>query len=255
MSLSMKRHPILALLALVGLEAAAQCTPNPLYQDSVFGVWPDTLTDFVSGQVGMFYSDTLNLIVPTNAQDINPNLPAVAIDSVQFIGVTGLPPGLSVSCNSQTPNTCTFLPTMLGCGLIEGIPTQDGFFAMDLNVRGYSNIGGFPIPFDQTFTGYSITIAPAVGIAERTKAGITGVRNVPNPFVQRTTIEFTLDRPAEVAFTVYDLVGAEQYEVRVAGKAGPNRVPFEAGTLGDGIYLYRLTSGGSSFTGRMVLHR
>ena len=251
----MKRYLFLAVMAVAGLEAAAQCTPNPLYQDSVFGVWPDTLTDFVSGQVGMFYSDTLNLIVPTNAADISPNLPAVAIDSVKLDQVIGLPPGLSVSCNSQTPAPCTFLPTVLGCGLIEGTPTQDGFFPIDLAVIGYSNIGGFPIPFNQTFTGYSITIAPAVGIAERTKAGISGVRNVPNPFAQRTTVEFTLDRPAEVAFTVYDLVGAEQYEVRVAGKTGLNRVPFEAGTLGDGIYLYRLTSGASSFTGRMVLHR
>jgi hypothetical protein len=41
----------------------------------------------------------------------------------------------------------------------------------------------------------------------------------------------------------------------VSGKPGMNRVGFEPTDLQDGIYLYKVQSGSSAFTGRMVLRR
>ncbi len=250
----MKKALLAAALLAFGPAAMAQCTPNPLYADSVFGVWPDTLTDFMPGNLGVFYSDTLNLIVPTQAQDINPNLPNVSIDSVKLVTITNLPPGLSVACNSQTSAPCTFLPQMLGCGLIEGIPTQAGTFDMILNVTGYSNIGGFPIPFNQAFPGYTIVIG-AVGIPEVATPAIAEVRNVPNPFADRTSIEYRLRNAGPVEFVVYDLLGEQVSSAQWQGRAGLNKQNFDGSALQGGIYLYKLSSGGATFTGRMVLHR
>jgi hypothetical protein len=41
---------------------------DPLYTDSVFGVWPDTPRRFSPGVLNQFYySDTLNILMPTSA--------------------------------------------------------------------------------------------------------------------------------------------------------------------------------------------
>ena len=42
----------------------AQCTPNPQYADSAYGVWPDTSTNFVSGAVGVAYAQVLDFKLP-----------------------------------------------------------------------------------------------------------------------------------------------------------------------------------------------
>lgn len=251
----MKRTFLFAAITLAGLGARAQCIPDPLYADSVFGVWPDTTENFVDGVEGIFYSDTLNLIVPTNAQDIDPGFPAVSIDSVQLTTVAGLPPGLNTFCNSQTGGACTYLPEILGCGLIEGTPTAAGSYPITLTVTAWFNVLGSPVPFPQDFTGYEITIAPSTGVMEPAGTGLSGVFNTPNPFAGRTTIEFDLKRPSDVRITVFNLVGEEIARQQHNGSAGHNKVAFDGGQLEEGIYIYHVQAGARSFTGRMVLHR
>ena len=90
-----------AFLVMAASAMAQPCIPNPLYADSVFGVWPDTTDNFMPGILGIPYFQELNLIVPVAAQDINPTFPAVNIDSVVFNGISNLPPGLAVACASQ----------------------------------------------------------------------------------------------------------------------------------------------------------
>lgn len=252
----MRRTLLFAALALTGFAASAQCTPDPLYADSVFGVWPDTTENFVSGEVGVFYSDTLNLIVPENAQDIDPGYPAVTIDSVQMTGVSGLPAGLAVYCNSQTGGACTYLPTVLGCGLIEGTPTTAGTYPLTIDVTAWFTFFGTPQPFPTSFSGYEIVIVPStVGIPASERPALDGVRNVPNPFSGRTSIEFDLARAGMVRVSVFDLVGEELWKTTVSGTIGTNKVVFDGAALGEGVYLYKVEADGASFTARMALHR
>lgn len=153
----MKKTILAAVLVISGANAMGQCTPNQLYADSIYGVWPDTTENFPSGVLNVFYSDTLNILVPSDAGLVNPNYAGITIDSVALTGVDNLPPGLSVVCNSQTGAACTFLTSQLGCGLIEGTPTTAGTYDMTINVLAYA-LGGFAqVP--QAFTGYRITIA------------------------------------------------------------------------------------------------
>lgn len=255
----MKKLLLISTFTAAGTIASAQCTPNPLYVDSVFGVWPDTTTNFIPGVVGQFYSDTLNLIVPASASDIpaDPPYPALSLDSIQLVGVSGLPPGISVLCNSQTSASCTYLPTMLGCGLLEGTPTQAGTFRLTLNVLGWATIpflGVQSVPV--SFAGYEIVITDVgTGLATHAASGISGVRNVPNPFASRTTIEFSSGRAGSARIRVFNLVGEEMWDEMVQTKAGMNRVLFEGAQLPAGVYLYKIESGGSTYTGRMALQR
>lgn len=245
-----------AFLALAASALAQPCIPNPLYADSVFGVWPDTTENFMPGLLGIPYSQDLNLIVPVNAQDIDPTFPAVNIDSVVFNGISNLPPGLAVSCASQTSAPCTYLPTVLGCGVIEGTPTQLGTYEMTVEVTGYFTFFGGAIPYPLSFSGYRITITDnTTGVFDLMGTGLTGVRNVPNPFSARTAVEFQMARSAEVKLRVFDLLGEEVWSQRMQGKAGANKVNFDGGDLQEGIYLYKVETNKETFTGRMVLHR
>jgi len=252
------RHIILALsFAFISASALAQpCTPNPLYADSVYGVWPDTTENFMNGIVGIPYSQDLNLIVPMNAQDIDPTFPAVVIDSIAFEGVSGLPPGLTVACASQTPAPCTYLTSVLGCGVIQGVPTEAGEFPLSLNVIGYFTLFGSAVPYPISFTGYRIIIEEDdSNVSELAFGTLSGVRNAPNPFSTRTVIEFSLERATESRIKVFTLLGEELWSYRTIGKAGLNRIAFEAGSLPEGVYLYKVESGRNSFTGRMMVSR
>lgn len=258
--ISRMKKAILVFISVLGLGSAhAQCTPDPLYADSVYGVWPDTTENFKAGFLSQFYSDTLNLIVPANASDIpaDPPFPPIAIDSIHLLGVNGLPPGLAVMCNSQTSAACTYLPTQLGCGLIEGEPTTVGSYALELTVRAWFTVPLFGVQSeDITFTGYEIVVGEDnTGIASNTMVGLANVRNIPNPFTTRTTIEFQVGRAGDARLRVFSLVGEEMWHQTVQAKVGVNKVSFESGDLPAGVYLYKIESGSDTFTGRMALQR
>ena len=252
----MIRNLLLACFAAASLSSFSQCTPNALYADSVYGVWPDTTENFVPGMVNVFYSDTLNILVPSDAGLVNPNFSGFNIDSVSLSQVTGLPPGITVSCNSQTGAPCTYLPNQLGCGLLEGTPTEAGTYPIVLTVTGYVQIFFTTQAVPLTFSGYSITIAPnTVGVTDLATAKLGRVQNVPNPFADRTTIEFSLSKAAPTRIKVFNLVGGEVWSRTVQGKAGNNRVPFELNDLESGIYIYHVEAAGTTFTGRMMVNR
>lgn len=253
----MVRTLLVAMLGAAALSASAQCTPNQLYADSVYGVWPDTTENFADGMVGVFYSDTLQILVPSDASLVDPSLPSfVTIDSVAMTGVSGLPPGITVNCNSQTSASCTYLPNQVGCGLLEGTPTEAGTFNLVIEVIGYANLLGSTQEAPLTFPGYSITIAPnTVGVNEVQVHGSGDVRTVPNPFAERTMIIFNLGAPTAATVTVYNLVGKQIWQEAVKGKLGVNRVPFAMDGLENGIYLYHVETLHGTFTGRMVVTR
>jgi hypothetical protein len=250
----MRKALLTSVVLLVSFSASAQCTPNQLYADSVYGVWPDTTENFMSGVVTVFYSDTLNILVPTDAGLIDPNFDGFTIDSVAFDSVSNLPPGLDVICNSQTGDTCTYLSNQVGCGLIQGTPTVVGTFDMVLHVTAYTTLGFFVLPVPQEFAGYSITIGlNNVGLVESGVQALGNVRTVPNPATNSVRVEFTLGRSANGRVGLYNLVGEEVAAQRFAGRQGLNTVPLNVEQLANGIYLYKVQAGGRTFTGRVVV--
>jgi len=81
-----------------------------------------------------------------------------------------------------------------------------------------------------------------------------GLSNYPNPFNPTTEIQFTLSEANHVSLAVYDLQGREVARLVDAQQgAGSHTATFDASGLPTGTYLYRLTVGATTVTGRMVL--
>ncbi len=249
----MKKTVLAAGLLITGISAFGQCVPNQQYVDSVYGVWPDTTENFASAVLNVFYSDTLNLLVPMDAGLINPDFSGVNIDSVALTGVDGLPPGIAVICNSQTSASCTFLTDEVGCGLIEGTPTTAGIYDLTINVTAYA-LGGF-VQVPQSFGGYTIVVAEDnSAILTSSALKPMDVRAVPNPALGNTSFVFNLARAAKARVQVYNLVGEKLWDRNVSGKQGANTLPFDATALQSGVYLYTVEAGGNTHTGRLVVN-
>ncbi len=249
----MKQTILAAGFLLAGLNTFGQCVPNQLYADSIYGVWPDTTENFVGGLLNVFYSDTLNILVPSEAGLIDPEYEGVTIDSVALLSVDNLPAGLAVNCNSQTSAPCTFITGQLGCGLIEGTPTTAGTYEMTLNVRAYA-FGGF-IQVDQPFGGYRIIVAEDnSGLHAVSAIKPLDVRAVPNPTIGATSFMFNLPRASKARVQVFNLVGEKLWDRSVSGKQGTNTIAFDAGELESGVYLYSVEAGGHTYTSRLVVN-
>jgi hypothetical protein len=76
----------------------------------------------------------------------------------------------------------------------------------------------------------------------------------PNPFNPATTINFSLPEISMVNIAVYDANGRQVAQlVNGMQDAGQHQVTFDGSNLASGVYLYRLTAGLNSATGKMVL--
>lgn len=79
-------------------------------------------------------------------------------------------------------------------------------------------------------------------------------QNYPNPFNASTVIRYSLPEPAEVDLSVYDVLGRRVARLVDARHiAGSYDVHFNSGDLTTGVYMYRLKTGKTVLTGKMLL--
>lgn len=81
-------------------------------------------------------------------------------------------------------------------------------------------------------------------------------QNYPNPFNPSTQISFSLAKDGFVKLVVYNLLGQEvKTLINRNMEAGSHSMSFDAYDLQSGIYIYKLTSAGSTLTKKMMLVR
>lgn len=79
-------------------------------------------------------------------------------------------------------------------------------------------------------------------------------QNYPNPFSTATTIEYSIAKAGFVKLSIYDVSGREvEVLVDEVKQAGSHAVDFDADGLSQGVYFYKLTSGGNSTKKKMIL--
>lgn len=84
---------------------------------------------------------------------------------------------------------------------------------------------------------------------------ITLEQNFPNPFNPETTIRFQLPEAATVSLIVYNVLGQPVSQLIQSTRlnAGSHQISFKAEQLPSGMYFYRLISGSTSVTKKMLL--
>ena len=191
------------------LFSFSQCVPNPIYQDSIYGLWP--LSGFPDGMVGVYYNQSWDIKTPSTLLEAALGDSATVtvdtlgstiyigdwpVDSVVTIDVYDIPPGLIIECN--TPG-CNLPGDQVGCADISGIPTTIGTYSTDIVTNLYTHgvvsitVGGVPLTVPvsldyfsvtgtyDTVSRYTITIVEATSIIEqRNHLEITNIINQNN---------------------------------------------------------------------------
>ncbi|MBD3232092.1 MAG: T9SS type A sorting domain-containing protein [candidate division Zixibacteria bacterium] len=107
-----------------------------------------------------------------------------------------------------------------------------------------------------------VEVVPEMGVDEddvNSPAAFKLKGNYPNPFNGSTVIQFTLDKPSDVKFSVYDISGREVYSENISRmNAGNQAIRWNAvnnhgGAIASGYYLYKIQAGNNSAIGKTVL--
>lgn len=79
-------------------------------------------------------------------------------------------------------------------------------------------------------------------------------QNYPNPFNHETMIYYEIADRCQVELTVFDILGNKiKTLVQREQHPGHYAIPFSGGSLGSGLYFYRLKAGAVSYSRKMVL--
>ena len=229
----------------------AQCVPDT---STIPGITPDSATGLAAGNVGSPYSQILQVRVPTDTTvELSPGFPVtVTIVSIQVNSFTGLPPGLTYSCN---PSSCIFPGGSNGCVEISGTPTTAGVYPLTAIVTTSGSLGGFPILQTDTITYYVITVNGATGIAEYNTQGFALSQNTPNPFSEVTNITFLSPLQTEIEFRIFNMIGKEVHVRNISADAGINTLRLDSRDFSPGVYMYSITLAGKTLSHRMVVTR
>ncbi len=246
-----KRLLVLVVIIFSGIvfESKAQCVPDITITDP--GIYPDSATGLPSGEVGVPYNEVIQARVLT---DTSLNGLPVLITNITITSVTGLPPGLTYSCN---PSTCVFPGGSNGCILLSGTPSTAGIYSITVNLSIAGTVFGIPAaPQTSSIDYYVITIDAPSGI-ETNIASLKFdlLHNKPNPAISYTDVSFTSPVAGNFNLKIFNLIGKEVYNQTMRGLAGMNTMRIETDNLTPGVYMISLQNGSAIVTGRMVVSR
>jgi hypothetical protein len=102
---------------------------------------------------------------------------------------------------------------------------------------------GNPLPCDKWI---SVAGIPTLGVTQPATAGLFRLHaNHPNPFAERTTFTFDMQKRAHARLSVHNLLGEEvAVPVDAVCTPGLHHIMFTPGVLPSGMYIYRLQVGG-----------
>lgn len=99
----------------------------------------------------------------------------------------------------------------------------------------------------------SITTS-VVGIVDNDSAWLG--QNFPNPAINKTKIEFSIEKSEFVTLTVSDITGKiVSTLINKELSAGKHTVEFDTNEIQNGIYFYRLNAGNHSSTNKMIVNK
>jgi hypothetical protein len=173
----------------------------------------------------------------------------ITIEYIMIDSVKNLPPGID-----YFPNADIFYPDSAYCIQITGTPTDTGVFRLKIYITPYIKIVGVITPFPQVAdtTSVSLTVLEELGIVPDEADGFRVYPNVPNPFSDRTRITYLSPYWDQVDLSIYNMLGILVHEESVTNSPGEHSFQFDGRDLEPGAYLYKVSNGKKSVTGRLI---
>ncbi len=268
----MKKIYILFVL-FIGLSLNAQvpstCSISPLLTKA--GIWPDSVTNFISGTVGVpyFQNITIKVSKDTSAGPLAFCFTRFELSNPGTATNYNLPPGLSMNAGPSltVASGVIKIPAQAAsCAWIGGTPTTAGTYTLQLRVQAFGTpkLGACATPPNynngtaistQTLTYYIIQINPAVpaGIKEQVNSKTLSLNASPNPANHKTIIKFNVNDVTTARLKVYNLLGEAILDLPIETKIGENSYDLNLDGLSNGMYLYSLNYKNYSETKRLIV--
>jgi hypothetical protein len=269
----MKKIILPLLVCLTSFIAKAQpCVPGTVTVPKAGYVLPDSATNFAHACIGLPYEQIIYIKAP---KDTTVGGQPANIDSfVVNKNVTGLPPGLTVEAVpgftlASPPNPKTDFDRLiikgdsLACIRISGtvpVGTTPGIFNLNIDVRAYVKVFGLlAVDTPSNLTYYKIDVkgtpcSPA-SVSDMAQFGFEVNDLVPNPAIDKAELLFTAAKHESFSIKVFNLLGQEMYSNTIQSIVGDNKVYLDASHWSSGTYIYSLSNGRNTHTGKLQVSR
>jgi hypothetical protein len=276
----MKKILLSLTFAFAAFFADAQCTTNPLYQDSAYSIWPDTIQNLPHVTQGISYYTQIDLKTPTTLIEAASGDSSITtidtvgtsfyvghwpVDSMIMVETIGAPNGIILDCNTLY---CSYDGDVVGCANVYGTTNDPvGIYPITIVVNVYTHgeltLFGFNVPVEtdlysatgayETIGGYNIVVGALTGLETFHQDDFALFQNSPNPFAETTNIKFNSPNPENIVFKVYNLLGEEIESQLISSSMGVNTINLNTLSYSEGIYLYSINNGDKVLTKRMIV--
>lgn len=226
------------------------------------GIWPDSATNFISGNVGSPYLQNLTIKVP---YDTNSTLGLVTFKTVDLQrniaspANYGLPPGLSIGTTASnvqiTTNAFKFPGNDTSCMVIYGTPTTAGTYNLSFTLKTYVNEIPFAAVSTDVITYYKIVINTPIGLNETANSKFELMNLFPNPSNSSSILRFNSPKTSMAKLNVYNTLGKVVITKSIETKQGENEFNINVKDLSSGIYICSLESEGKTLTKKLIVSK
>lgn len=226
------------------------------------GIYPDSATNFISGNVGSPYLQNLTIKVPYDTTV--PVLGTVQFDHVDLRrNVTnpvnyGLPPGLSIGTTAPnvtiTSTDFKFPGNDTSCMVIYGTPTTAGTYNLSFTLRTFVIGSPFAVSTD-IVDYYKIVINTPIGLNETANSKFELMNLYPNPSNSNATLRFSSPKSSIVKLNVFNTLGKVIFTKTIDSKQGENEFNLNVKDLPSGIYICSLEYEGKTITKKLIVSK
>ncbi len=272
----MKQFLLLFIVTLNLSSFAQNCTPDTLLQDSTYGIWPDTIVNLAVAPINTFYSEEIQIKTPTTVSEV-PDAPAdynglpigqIQIQNIELVdifvnGQSSNLPSISVPGNMQiacSTNDCAYPGNSVGCVSFYGTPTVPGTYDLSIAVDGSIQVFGGSVSLEQVtgdfiyIEGYKLIVDGANNVElVKPVETIYSLKNVPNPFENKTTVYFDSKFNQSTTLEVFNALGVKVSAQSFDAQIGKNEVLLNLASQAPGVYFYTLSNNSETVTKRMLL--
>lgn len=228
------------------VTALSQCVPD----SNMTGDYsPPINVGLPDAYVGQNYESAIYIRVP--ADTVFNNLFTLTVDSLVLEDVTGLPAGLSFSCNTAD---CKILGGDFGCINLVGFPsdsTQVGDHPLVANFLFYLS-GAVNTSVAYSISDYTLTLNAFTGVRPSVAKSLR-FEVAPNPASVNSSLNFELPNNESYNLRIYSLLGAEIANVSIKANNGMNGLRLQSYIRQPGIYFASIHQGEYSKTIRFIV--